>query len=255
MVTDRLLVPIGMNDTRISLTTDMESRLAIGHSVGGDPVSNWDIPTLAGAGALRSTAEDMLTFLAANLSADATSISGVIATTHGERRSAGNNMTIGLGWHRLATANGGVTIWHNGGTGGYRTFAGFDPARQIGVVVLHNSARSADDIGFHLLDPAFSLAAAPTAQIETTVDPAILERYVGTYELAPTFSLTMRVEDGQLMVQATNQPEFPVFPKSDTVFFYKAVEAELHFEIDADGTATGVVLHQGGRELPGRKTR
>jgi len=90
-------------------------------------VPNWDLPTLAGAGALRSTVQDMLTFLAANL--DSTS---VFRQAHVSRHAAGNaNMTIGLGWHILTRPGGATITWHNGGTGGYRSFTGFDAARRV----------------------------------------------------------------------------------------------------------------------------
>ena len=56
-----------MNSSRITLTPELKGRLAVGHNAAMDTVENWDLPTLAGAGALRSNASDLLTFLAANL--------------------------------------------------------------------------------------------------------------------------------------------------------------------------------------------
>lgn len=254
LLRERLLLPLGMRDTRISLTPEMRDRLAVGHDQGGEPVPNWDIPTLAGAGALRSTADDMLTFLAANLREDATAVSPALMMTHGERiQTSQPGMSVGLGWHRRVTSSGGVTVWHNGGTGGYRTFAGFDPDRKVAVVVLHNSARSADDIGFHILDPQFPLADPPVVRTEVAVDSTLLEDYVGVYELAPQFTLTVTREGARLFVQATGQPRFRVFAESESDFFYKVVDAQISFERDAAGVVTGLVLHQGGRDLSARK--
>lgn len=69
---------------------------------------------------------------------------------------AGKSLKVGLGWH---ISDNGKTqiIWHNGGTGGYRTFCGFIKDKKIGVVVLSNMNISADDIGFHLLDSSYEL--------------------------------------------------------------------------------------------------
>ena len=67
LVKTRVCVPLQMNSTRIHLAPDLQSRLARGHDDAGKTVANWDMPTLAGAGALRSTANDLLRFLAANL--------------------------------------------------------------------------------------------------------------------------------------------------------------------------------------------
>ena len=63
---------------------------------------------------------------------------------------------VGLAWQTGHGTNRAI-VWHGGGTGGYRTLIAFDPAKRIGVIVLTNFASGADDIGFHLLDPALPL--------------------------------------------------------------------------------------------------
>jgi len=67
LVTERVLGPLGMTETRVTLPDAWRARLAMPHTEASDPGSWWDLPTLAGAGALRSTAADMLTFLAAQM--------------------------------------------------------------------------------------------------------------------------------------------------------------------------------------------
>src|SRR5260370_10811538 len=148
LVRSRVCDPLGMKDTRITLTTEMKARLAIGHNGGLAPVENWDIPTLAGAGALRSTPTDMLTFLAANLGFVKTPLAQDMADELSVRRSAGApDMEIAYAWH-IQTKDGNSIIWHNGGTGGYRSYMGYDPKAPVGVVVLANISTPAggDDI-------------------------------------------------------------------------------------------------------------
>jgi len=160
LVTRRILNPLGMSETAITLTPAMRARLAPGHDADGNPVPNWDIPTLAGAGAFRSTARDMVMYLAANLDTT-TALGRAMRNAHAPRREAGNpNMRIGLAWHVLSLPNGNI-VWHNGGTAGYRTFAGFDPVKGVGVVVLSNVNVGVDDVGFHLLDETFPLSPPP----------------------------------------------------------------------------------------------
>lgn len=159
LLRERILDPLGMASTAITLTPEMEAHLARGHS-GGRVVSNWDIPTLAGAGGLRSTAADMVTFLQANIGLLETPLRGAMARSHAD--DPGIPGPVGLGWH-VSLEHDVRVVWHNGGTGGYRTFAGFDPAKRRGAVVLSNSDVSADDIGFHLLDPARELTPVPVA--------------------------------------------------------------------------------------------
>ena len=67
LVRSRISSPLGMSSTGITLTPEMKGRLAVGHNDKLTAVPNWDLPTLAGAGALRSSANDLLTFLGANL--------------------------------------------------------------------------------------------------------------------------------------------------------------------------------------------
>jgi CubicO group peptidase (beta-lactamase class C family) len=78
----------------------------------------------------------------------------------GEGDAAAAGPSIGLNW--LTFGSGSGIVWHNGGTGGFRSFMGFDATRRVGVVVLSNSGVSVDDIGFHLLDPAIPLAPVVT---------------------------------------------------------------------------------------------
>jgi len=248
LVTRRILTPLQMKETAITLTPALRARLALGHGGDGHVVPNWDLPTLAGAGALRSTAADMLTFLVANLDSTRAPLSQTLQQTHGERHATDNpNLKIGLAWHILSRPAGTI-VWHNGGTGGYRSFIGFDPARHVGVVVLcNNGNENVDDIGFHLLDQTFPLSPPRQRHTEVTVDSLILQRYVGEYELAPTFHLVITREAAHLFAQATAQPRFAIFAESDSTFFLKAVDAQLTFRAD------GLVLHQNGQHTPARK--
>ena len=152
LVKTRILDPLRMTDTAITLTPSMRNHLALGFALDGSRASNWDIPTLAGAGALRSNVHDMLVFARANLSdRPSTSLSRAMRRTQEVRHAAGRpGMSIGLGWH-VRTADGTDVHWHNGGTGGYRTWIGFDRKRSVAAVVLTNSAEGADDFGFDLV--------------------------------------------------------------------------------------------------------
>ncbi|MGH9147012.1 MAG: DUF3471 domain-containing protein, partial [Vicinamibacterales bacterium] len=83
----------------------------------------------------------------------------------------------------------------------------------------------------------------------------VLNRYIGEYELAPAFHVVVTREAANLFVQATGQPRFPVFGESDSTFFLKVVDAQISFERDTTGTVRGLVLHQNGQVIPGKKIR
>ncbi len=157
LVVSRIADELEMESTRILLSRSQRARLARGHS-DGTQVANWDIPTLAGAGALRSTAADMLRFLSANLGLTPTGLANAMRMSHETRPDIVG--PVGLGWH-IIEREGSHIVWHNGGTGGYRAFAGFDLEKRIGVVVLSNSTQSIDDIGLHILDSRNELLEVP----------------------------------------------------------------------------------------------
>jgi len=250
LVQTRITGPLGMKDTAVQLTPDMKARLAVGHDAGLAPVLNWDVPTLAGAGALRASANDMLTLLSAFVGVTESPLTPAMRAMLNETRPTPTpGLRVGLAWH-LFTRNNNPLIWHNGGTGGYRSFMGYNPAQKIGVIVLSNASTmtGVDDIGLHILDSAFPLLPAPKVRKEVTLDPKVFDGYVGTYRLAPAFSISIRRDGARMVTQATGQQPFEMFAEDERNFFLKAVDAQMTFEVDASGSATALVLHQNGRD-------
>jgi len=252
LVRTRIGDVLGMKSTGVTLNADHKARLAIGHDGTLKPVANWDLSTLAGAGALRSDADDMLRFLEAQLGHTKSKLAPAMAAMLATRRPTGMpGLEIGLGWH-ISTVDGAELIWHNGGTGGYRSFVGFNSKTRVGVVVLTNTSNEVggDDIGRHLLDARQPLSAAPKAHKEISLDAKRLDAFVGRYQLAPEFILTVTHEGDGLFVQATGQPKGQIFAEGERDFFAKVVDAQFTFHVDAQGKTTGLVLHQGGRDMP-----
>jgi D-alanyl-D-alanine-carboxypeptidase/D-alanyl-D-alanine-endopeptidase len=99
---------------------------------------------------------------------------------------------------------------------------------------------------------AYGFAGSPGLKL-VAIDPAKLAAYAGRYALSRQFVLKVTPKSGQSMMQATGQQEFEVFPESDTQFFYRAVDAELTFELRPDGSAEALVLHQNGRDRSGAR--
>ena len=255
LVTKRICAPLKMSSTAIKLSPTMQARLAQGHNEILRPASNWDIPTLAGAGALRSTMNDLLLFVAANMGLTKSSLTPSLQKTHFTQHNTGMpDLEIGLGWHILKKHDSEI-IWHNGGTGGYRSFLGFDKAKGLGVIVLSNSTNDIDDIGRHLLNPKFELAKLEPTKERTAIkgDPKIYDAYVGHYELTPSFVIAITKEGGRIFAQATGQPRFEVFPESETKFFLTVVDAQITFVKNDKGSATALVLHQNGIDQKAHK--
>lgn len=150
LVADRITGPLKMS--RTATDRPMGDNIAEGHSRRRRPVKDWHLPALAGAGALRSTATDMLAFLDAHLEPTASPLAPAIELCVAPRRQIRGALRIGLGWHVLDRRRRAPVWWHNGGTGGYFSFVGFVPDSKVAIAVLTNTARSVDQLGMQLLD-------------------------------------------------------------------------------------------------------
>lgn len=143
MIQKRIFQPLGMENSMIEIT---EGQLIQGHDGSGSPTSQWDLPTLAGAGAIRSNTTDIMKYLVANIAEEQPYVQ-----THAPKKEFSDFQKIGLAW--ISQTNNGLEFyWHNGGTGGFRTFTGFSKKDNTGVVVLSNAVQSVDEIGVRILE-------------------------------------------------------------------------------------------------------
>ena len=222
-------------NTIIALSAAQKENLAQGHS-GGDVVSGWDFQdALAGCGAFKSNVIEMLSFLKIQLPLDGNELSAAIKST--QELQAHVQTKMGLGWHFFKDD----IRWHNGGTGGYRTFCGFDIAKNRGVVVLSNSTFSVDDLGLHLLDenePIEKLR--PIAK----VDAKIYEDIVGKYILSGIVLVDVFTKNDKLYFQFFGQQAYRIYPASETLFFMLGVAIELEFVKDENGKVNSFIFEQ-----------
>ena len=258
LVRKRITEPLGMPDTGITLSASMKERMATGHNAVLAPMANWDLPALPGAGALRSSANDMLTFLEAFLDYNESPLAPAIKAMFDVRRRVAK-MEIGLGW-LISSAHDREIAGHDGGTGGFRSWIGLDRHARIGVVVLSNASTPVGvfDIGIHLLNPKWALAnPEPPARLEQYteihINPELLDNYVGRFRLMPNLVLEI-TRDGdrlfaQTVAQAISGPKFELFAESEKTFFSKVSASGHHiaFETDLEGRAAGLLLRRAGR--------
>ena len=244
----RICGPLGLADTRVTLTPDMQARLTPGHDGAMRRVANWELPVMAGAGALRSTANDLLRFLDACQGRRATPLQAAMAAMLEVRRQSDTpGEVVAAGWF-VRNRYRDELVWKDGDTGGYSAFIGYSTRSGRAAVLLANTASgvTTPEIGRHLLNARFAL---PTLHQAVAIDAAALAGLAGRYAMTPIFVLTVTPRDDHLGVQATNQQEFGFYPESSTRFFARDLDAQLTFEIAADGTASAVVLHQNGRDM------
>ena len=258
MIDNIITGPLKMQHTSIDVPEEYQDLVAQGHDMIGQPINDWDMPTLVGMGEINSSASDIIRFLSVQLSPPKGSLGEAIALTQQSQfeRPGGS---IGLGWHigteGLASRSQRTNPnWHNGGTGGAKNFVGFDKTNNVGVVVLNNNPSPfVDVLGLALyqmlLGKDFSLD-IPTL---VTIDERKLAEHEGEYMLAPELGLTITMNDNHLHVGAPGQPTFPAFPISESMFL--AIHAGLLFEFERneDGTIYQLRMHQGDNIIPAPK--
>ncbi len=151
LIVQRICEPLGMSDTRMKLTDDQRSRVATPHD-GGQPVEVWEDVTMAGAGSFLSSAEDMARYLRSYWSHREGPLGPVLSlAVKKHRRTNTPSTSIGFGWH-IDSENAFDIVWHNGGSGGSRSYVAMLPERQIGVCVLANwSQANVDELGRKLM--------------------------------------------------------------------------------------------------------
>lgn len=250
LLRDRILAPLGLS--RTALQPEGPGPIAVGHTALLEPTPPWRFDALAPAGGLWSTTDDMLAFIEAAQGTRPTPLAPAFARLLSVRRPMpGSSAAAAAGWLVLPVGSEEL-VWMEGATGGFASMAGFSPTNGRGVVVLANAATWAmvPVLGRHLLAPALP---APPVRRGVVLTDAQLDRLVGRYALSPSFTLTVTRQRDQLLVQATGQPQIPVYATDHRRFFYRVVDAWLEFDLPEQGPAPGLVLHQAGRVLRARR--
>lgn len=201
LVVKRICKPLQMDSTRITLTPELRARFAIGHSRPGCVMPASDFGAMNPVGGLRSTANDMLKYLAANLGLTPSSLTPIMEKTHATRFfDVMPDTDIGLAWVTSRDPQGRRIVWHNGATYGYVSFIGFDKVSRRGVVVLSNSrgTRGILDLGSFLLHAEWQSKRRPT---KAALRSEHYDSYLGRYQPLPSFA-AMQFQKRQFLLEA-----------------------------------------------------
>lgn len=263
LMRELVLDPLGMTASGY-LQPLPESRwheAATGHWVGGGKLAgNWHIyPEMAAAG-LWTTPSDLARLAIAMQRAYAGKSGGILSPAMAQealtpriaRETSGH---LGLGF-MLSGPDDVPRFGHSGGNEGFRCLLTAHRDYGSGAVVMTNS-----DEGMPLVEEIFRAIARefdwpgylPEHPTAITVPADMLDRYAGTYQLRPGYTLTVTRDGNALSARPTGQPPLIFAPESSTTFFADAVETKLTFVTTDTGTVTGVRFQQNGREIIGNR--
>lgn len=243
LVQSLIAKPLNMPNTSIFIDDEMSTNFASGHHL-QQTVNHWDFTSaFAGAGALRSNIKDMANFLAANMRESASPLSGTLQKCHEKQYTATPDTFFGLGWV-LSKSNEAELVWHNGGTGGFRSYLGFNPKTQKGFVVLSNSTGDwPDEFGFVILDPDYQRLVVDKTLAN---DPEYLNKFVGSYGIVSPENLSNQQLQisvfGKLLASALSGGEVGMlYPESRGVFGVKGFpDGKVYFSLDDSGNILSV---------------
>lgn len=246
-VLSKVCQPLGLQHTRMT-EESLHLPLAPPFHAGEKDVS-WHFDTMAGAGALRSTAADVLKLGLAIAHPEKTPLAPAFAVALApQAETSGGHIGLGI---FMRQSEGARVYEHNGGTGGYRSSLEVIPAKDIvRVVLINNSAMEASQVIAGVKPNKKRVMPK-----EGVMAPEALPEYTGVYDLSDQARFTVMVHEKQLWIRLTGQSFLPVFPKAETPdrFFIKVVDAEFQFNREA-GKIVSLTLFQNRRELMAKRT-
>ena len=245
-VQENIFTPLGMKDSGYDSNSAIIPHRAAGYvPTPSGPLNagyiNMTVPLSAGA--LYSTTHDLLLWEQGLFGGKLLSAASLQKMTTPFK----SDYAFGLG---VRTVNGHKVIDHGGGIEGFNTYLAYYPDERVTVAVLGNlNGQTPQEIAAKLGSIALGEKVVLASEHkEVAVDPKLFDGYVGSYQLAPNFILTVTREGDHLFTQATGQGKLEMFPEGDRDYFLKVVDAQITFVTDAQGRATELILHQGGAD-------
>jgi serine-type D-Ala-D-Ala carboxypeptidase/endopeptidase len=242
LLQQRVLRPLNLGSTGITLTNEQRARSVPGHDRFLRPVDTWFLRAMPASGSLWSSANDLLTFLSFNLGEQDSPLRSAMLLQRVPGRA--------LGWG--ASRLGGETVYnHEGGKEGYRSAAVFNPRTRTGVVVLMNARTGESPLALarRLLfseSPLPPVTSVPPPPPFVTLAPAVLAARAGEYELASKQRLRIVPRGDRLFVGTEDSGVLVVRPTGDRDFIATTDDARLTFDVDQAGRTTGLVLYSDG---------
>ncbi|MGH8233290.1 MAG: serine hydrolase [Rhodanobacteraceae bacterium] len=252
--------PVGMKDSGYDKSRPTAANHAKGYSYAGkyEPAPFVDMSTPFSAGALYSTVRDLYTWdraLAAGKLIPASLQQQMFAPQVSVATGGGaGSVHYGFGWF-IGKEFGHTEYSHEGGIQGFTSFNSWFPKQHVYIIVLDNMqspqvATIANSLAAIVFGGKYEIPETFKAILLPAKD---LEKFVGTYQVAPKIFLAITQTGDQLKVQMTGQPAFPIYPESKTRFFLKAVRSQIFFQTNAQGKVTWLVIRQNGQTHPGKR--
>jgi len=251
LIRERIFDRVGMDDSGYDDPVKIIENRASGYAYDGQQVKNAsyiDMSIPHAAGALYSTVMDLYKWDRVLYTDE------LLGQEYIEKMFTPVMDNYGYGWIEGTLFNRKM-VSHGGGINGFQTNIVRFTDDNICLIILSNIipapiSEMTRDIAAIIFDEPYEL---PKEKSAIEISENTLDQYAGKYKLAPDFILTVTREGRQLYTQATGQQRVEIYPSSESEFFLRVVEAEIHFLFDDEGEVSGLVLHQGGMQMQAEK--
>lgn len=232
----RILQPLQLRDTFLAVPEEAQARLQPGTDEDLRPAPAWTYDALVGAGGLVSSMRDQLALLEAELDAEAGGKGPLRAamrlTQEAQLEGAGDNE--GLGWQIDSAGR----YWHNGTTGGYHAFVGFDPKTRRAIAILAATKTSLVDSTAAAL---YRVLAGEDVRPPRFPDGAQLRPFAGNYDFQG-MKLAITVAGKRLYVEGPGEPKIRMVPISDHEFWIERLQSIVVFEREGDNVKRAIFV-------------
>ncbi|KFN48620.1 serine hydrolase [Arenimonas composti] len=251
LMREELFTPLGMRTAHIG-APPAGVRAAVGHLPNRQPTSPWDFAAdAAGVGGVRATLADMVAYVQAHLGQRPSALDPALALTR-EPVPTASGRPMAMNW-MLGRLPGGTLHAHEGGTGGFSSFVGFDVAAGRGVVVLSDTALTSvgglASLALHLVDPELPLG---QPRKPATPPTELLDALAGRWRLSAGLAATIRHDGSRMFIHPDGQPEFELGYDSAGDFHPLAFDAVLR-PVRQPGGGWGFQWQQGGAVMPAER--
>jgi D-alanyl-D-alanine-carboxypeptidase/D-alanyl-D-alanine-endopeptidase len=247
LLKQRVLQPLGMNHTAITLTRAQQKHAALGLDRHGEPAATWEMRTLPASGSLRSSANDLLTLISVWLGRESP-LGKAAALQMATRSSVQPAQALGLG---VTKVDGREIFAHEGATPGFRAYLAFDPSKSRGIVILENASldeRPGPLAQWLLVGGKLPPAKRAAPRAEVPAARGVLDACEGRYQLESGRLLTVVYVDDHLVVDTAGAGPLLYRSSGDFGFFEPAIGYDLVFKRDAAGRVAGVEWYERGKE-------
>jgi CubicO group peptidase (beta-lactamase class C family) len=258
---ENFFLPLGMTNTGVHHAGPVMAREALGYTYEDGKFKravNWDMSWAGGAGALYSTVEDLWSWnegvFNGKVLGEASLKEAFTPVKTRENQNDNSEDGYGFGWF-VSKRRGLREISHGGGLHGFSSMLLRAPAEKFTVVILANSLPGAPKVEPGKLAQELEeiylgdkLAPVETPVSNTGVSPKVFDAVAGRYDYGGAIMVVTR-EGDHLFAQLAGQPKYEIFPKSESEFFWKVVDAQVVFVKDTSGKVAEAVHHQNGMTI------